>query len=525
MEPLLRLATEAAGSVPGPELPMAALPSTGDRRPHAVVIGSGFGGLAAAVRLSVRGWRVTVLEKLDALGGRAYVHRQDGFTFDAGPTIITAPFMLEELWAICGQRMQDHVRLQALDPFYRIRFNDGTHFDYSNDPQAMRAEVQRISPRDLPGYEAFLREAEHCYRIGFEQLGSISYNNFGDLIRAVPGLLRMRGWRSLHALVASHMQSDKLRIAFSLQSLLIGGNPFNVTCAYSLINALERRHGVHWAVGGTGALVQGLAKLLRDRGVALRLNSEVTRIDVDAGRARGVTLASGERIDADIVVSNADQAWTYRHLIAPEHRRHFSNRRIERGHYSMSLFVWYFGLKRRYEAVPHHMMLLGPRYGALLHDIFERKHLAEDFSLYLHRPTATEAGMAPPGCDTFYALSPVPHLDSGTDWHTMAETYRQRVAERLNSTVLPGFEAEIVSSRMLTPLDFKERLLSFKGAAFGLEPRLSQSAWFRPHNRSEDVPGLFMVGAGTHPGAGVPGVLMSAKALESVLPAVESFQQ
>jgi phytoene desaturase len=492
-----------------------------DARPHAIVIGSGFGGLAAAVRLSVRGWRVTVLEKLDAPGGRAYVHRQEGFTFDAGPTIITAPFMLEELWALCGKRLADDVSLRALDPFYRIRFDDGSHFDYSNDRDAMLAEVRRTSPGDVQGYEAFVREAEACYRIGFEQLGSISYNSFADLLYAIPGLVRMRGWRSLHALVASHMKSEKLRVAFSLQSLLIGGNPFNVTCAYSLINALERRHGVHWAMGGTGALVQGLVKLLRERGVTLHLNSEVRRIEVEGGRACGVSLASGERLAADIVVSNADQAWTYRYLVEPQHRRHFSNRHIERGHYSMSLFVWYFGCKRRFEDVPHHMMVLGPRYRGLLTDIFQHKRLTEDFSLYLHRPTATEPGMAPPGCDTFYALSPVPHLDSGTDWAAMAERYRERVAKRLHETVLPGFEAEVVTSRLLTPLDFRERLLSFKGAAFGLEPRLSQSAWFRPHNRSEDLPGLYLVGAGTHPGAGVPGVLMSAKALESVLPSTE----
>jgi phytoene desaturase len=499
-------------------------PSRPDDRPHAVVIGSGFGGLAAAIRLSARGWRVTVLERLDAPGGRAYVHRQDGFTFDAGPTIITAPFMLEELWALCGRRLADDVTLVPLDPFYRIRFDDGSHFDYSHRGDAMRAEVQRTSPGDLAGYDAFVQEAELCYRVGFEQLGSIPYDSLGDLLRAVPGLARMRGWRSLHALVASHMKSDKLRAAFSLQSLLIGGNPFNVTCAYSLINALERRHGVHWAMGGTGSLIAGMAKLLRERGDVLRCNAEVTRIDVEQGRACGVTLQNGERIAADIVVSNADQAWTYRELIHASHRRHFTNRRIDSGHYSMSLFVWYFGLNRRYEDVPHHQMVLGPRYEGLLQDIFERKHLADDCSLYLHRPTATEAAMAPPGCDTFYVLSPVPHLDSGTDWQTMAEPYRQRIARRLAETVLPDFERHVVTSRLLTPLDFRDRLLSFKGAAFGLEPRLTQSAWFRPHNRSEDVPGLFMVGAGTHPGAGVPGVLMSAKALEAVVPPVEAFR-
>ena len=332
----------------------------------------------------------------------------------------------------------------------------------------------------------------------------------------------MRGWRSLHELVAQYMQSPKLRAVFSLQSLLIGGNPFNVTCVYSLINALERRYGVHWAMGGTGALVQGLVGLLHERRVPLRYNAEVRRIEIDRGRATGVTLASGERIAADLVVSNADQAWTYRHLIAPEHRRHWTDARIEAGRYSMSLFVWYFGTNRRYPEVPHHMMLLGPRYKELLTDIFERHVLADDFSLYLHRPTATDAAMAPPGCDAFYALSPVPHLASGTDWRAHAETYRARVQARLEATVLPGLGHHVVSSRLTTPLDFQDRLLSYMGAAFGLEPTLRQSAWFRPHNRSEDIAGLYLVGAGTHPGAGVPGVLMSAKALESVVPQLQS---
>ena len=262
-----------------PELLRPAAPPPADGR-NAVVIGSGFGGLAAAVRLSCKGWRVTVLEKLDALGGRARVHRQDGYTFDAGPTIITAPFMLEELWALCGRRLADDVTLKALDPFYRIRFDDGTHFDYSSDPAAMRAEIARIDATALPGYERFIAEAELCYRLGFEKLGGIAYESFTDLLAATPYLLRMRGWRSLHALVATHMKSPKLRAVFSLQSLLIGGNPFNVTCVYSLINALERRYGVHWAMGGTGALVQGLAGLLAERGVPLRCNAEVRRIEI-----------------------------------------------------------------------------------------------------------------------------------------------------------------------------------------------------------------------------------------------------
>jgi phytoene desaturase len=423
---------------------------------------------------------------------------------------------------LAGKRMADEVKLVAMDPFYRIRYDDGDHFDYSGDPERMLAEVARISPSDVAGYKRFMAEADHCYRLGFEALGDKAFDTVGDLLKAAPAIVRMRGWRSLHTMVAAHIKHPKLRMAMSLQSLLIGGNPFSVTCVYSLINALERQWGVHWAEGGTGSLVNGLVGLLEGLGGSLRCNAEVRRIEVEGGRATGVMLASGEHLPADIVVSNADTAWTYRHLIEPRHRRHWTDAKIERGRYSMSLFVWYFGTDRQYPDVPHHMMVLGPRYKELLHDIFKRQVLAEDFSLYLHRPTATDPSMAPPGCDAFYVLAPVPHLDSGTDWEATAEPYRQAIANALD-VVMPGFQQHIATSRVTTPQDFHDRLLSFKGAAFGLEPLLLQSAWFRPHNRSEDIENLFMVGASTHPGAGVPGVLTSAKALESTVPDVKTF--
>jgi len=507
------------GTMPSPR---TASPS-GATPPHAIVIGSGFGGLAAAIRLRVRGYRVTVLEKLDAPGGRAYVHHQDGFTFDAGPTIITAPFLFEELWALCGRRMADDIDLRLMQPFYRVRFDDGSWFDYRGDAASMREEVARFNPADVAGYDSFMREAEFCYKLGFEDMADKAFDTLGDLISAVPSMVRMRAWRSLHAMVASHFSDPKLRIVMSFHPLLIGGDPFAVTSAYSLIAPLERRYGVHSAMGGTGALVRGLVSLLEGAGGELRCNSEVQRIDIDRGRATGVTLRNGQRLAADLVVSNADSAWTYRHLVEPEHRRHWTDRKIDSGRYSMGLYVWYFGTRKRYEDVPHHMMVLGPRYKELLQDIFRHKKLTDDFSLYLHRPTATDPSLAPPGCDTFYALVPVPHLDSGTDWLAHAETYRQAVQRRLEATVLPGLGKEIVSSKVTTPLDFQDRLLSFKGAGFGLEPLLLQSAWFRPHNRSEDVQGLYLVGASTHPGAGLPGVLSSAKALMSVLPSTTNL--
>ena len=398
------------------------------QQPVAVVIGAGFGGLAAALRLSAKGYRVKVYEKLEAAGGRASVFRQDGHIFDAGPTIITAPFLLQELWQLCGKRFEDDVTLVPMDPFYRIRFDDGTHFDYNGDPEHMRAEVARFAPDDLPGYERFLQLCEKCKKLGFEGMGEQAFDTLGDLIRAIPDFLRMGAWRSLHAQVARHFKNEHLRTVMSFHPLLIGGNPFSVTAAYALINALERNWGVHSAMGGTGAIVQGLVGLLKGRGIELHLNAPVQRILVENGQACGIELGSGETVRSDIVVSNGDTAWTYKNLVDARYRRHWSDRRIERGRYSMGLLVWYFGTRRRYEEVPHHMLVLGPRYKGLLQDIFKHHVLADDFSLYLHRPSATDASVAPPGHDAFYALSPVPHLDSGVDWAALSEAYRARDA-------------------------------------------------------------------------------------------------
>ena len=486
--------------------------------PHAVVIGSGFGGLAAAVRLGARGYRVTVLEKLEAPGGRAGVFRDQGFTFDAGPTIITAPFLFEELWEMCGRRLSDDVELRAVEPFYRIRFDDGETFDCSSDPEAMRREVERLAPDDVAGYERFVAVSEAIFRVGFEQLGDKPFSSFGDMVRVLPDLLRLESFRTVHGLVAKYVRDPRLRQVLSFHPLLVGGNPFSTTSVYCLIAFLERNWGVHFAMGGTGSLVTGLVDLIEGQGGSVRLNAPVSTITVEGRRATGVELEDGERIEADIVVSNADSAWTYRHLVPAKLRRRWTDRRIDKARYSMSLFVWYFGTDRRFEDVPHHMILLGPRYRELLADIFHRKVLAKDFSLYLHRPTATDPSLAPPGCDAFYALSPVPHLGGTTDWLAEAEPYRAAVERFLGDSVLPGLSDAVVTSRVMTPLDFRDRLSSVNGAAFGLEPVLTQSAWFRPHNRSEELDRLYLVGAGTHPGAGLPGVLSSARILDSVVP-------
>lgn len=485
---------------------------------RAIVIGSGFGGLAAAVRLAVRGWDVTVLERHEQPGGRARVFRQDGFTFDGGPTVITAPFLFEELWKLCGKRMEDEIDLRPVYPFYRIRFSDGEVFDYSGDAAKMREEVRKVSPADVEGYERFVAASRGIFEVGFEKLAHVPFGSWMAMAKVVPAMIKLESYKSVYGLVSSYVKSEKLRQVLSFHPLLVGGNPFRTTSIYSLIPYLERKWGVHFPIGGTGALVQGLVRLAEGQGATFRYGVTVDEILVEGGKACGVRLEGGETLRADIVVSNADSAHTYRRLLPARAREKWTDKKLERSRYSMSLFVWYFGTDRKYDDVPHHTILLGPRYRELLEDIFERKVLADDFSLYLHRPTATDPGLAPEGCDAFYVLSPVPHLDAGVDWRVQAEPYRQKILKYLERTVMPGLSEHVVSSKIMDPTHFRDELLSERGAAFGLEPVLHQSAYFRPHNASEDVEGLYLVGAGTHPGAGVPGVLSSARVLDTVVP-------
>lgn len=494
-----------------------------DKRPHAVVIGSGFGGLAAAIRLGARGYRVSVLERLEQAGGRAARFTQDGFTFDAGPTIITAPFLFEELWALCGRRFSDDVTLKAMSPFYRLIFHDGTQMDCSGDAEAMAREVARLSPGDVAGYKRFMAESAAIFRVGFEQLAHVPFTRLWDMARAIPAMARLRADRSLYRMVARHIEDARLRVAFSFHPLFIGGNPFTVTAIYALVVYLERRYGVHYALGGTHTLIEGMVSLIEGQGGVVKLNAGVAEILLDGQRTKGVRLEDGTTIKADIVVSNACTGYTYKNLLPARARAHWTDRRIAKKRYSMGVFVWYFGTNRCYDDVPHHTILLAERYQALLKDIFDSKALAEDFSLYLHRPSASDPSVAPEGCDAFYVLSPVPNLESGTDWRVEAERYRLKIEAHLEKTLLPGLGGAIVTSRLMTPLDFEARLLSLHGAAFGMEPILTQSAWFRPHNKSEDIDGLYFVGAGTHPGAGVPGVLSSARVLDEVVPHARSF--
>ena len=492
---------------------------TSDPRPTALVIGTGFGGLAAAIRLGAKGYRVHMLEKLDKPGGRAYVYQQDGFTFDAGPTIVTAPFLLEELWALCGKNLSDDVDLRPMDPFFRLRFDDGRTFDYSGDKARNIEQIKTFCEADADGYERYLKASEERYKVGFEGLVDKPFDSLAALFQFMPQLIRLRSDRSVYQLVSRYIRDPQLRMTMSFHPLLIGGNPFSVTSVYTLISFLEQRFGVWSAMGGTGSIVKGMASLIEGQGSKIECNAEVEEILVEQGAVRGVRLRDGRTLKSDLVVSNADAAWTYRHMIAPEHRKRWTNRKIERSHYSNGLFVWYFGTQGQYPDVPHHSVILGPRYRGLLDDIFKRKVLAKDFSLYLHRPTETDPSLAPEGCDAFYVLAPVPHLDADIDWPTYAETFKQRICQRLEETVLPGLTDKIVTSRLLTPQDFQDRLNSFKGAGFGFEPRITQSAWFRPHNRSEDIEGLHLVGAGTHPGAGMPAVISSAKVIDQLIPA------
>jgi len=485
---------------------------------RAIVIGSGFGGLAAAARLGARGYQVTVLEKLDGPGGRAYVYQRDGYTFDAGPTIITAPYLFTDLWQFCGRKISDDVTLRALDPFYEVRFDDGDVFRYTSNLELMREQIARIEPRDVEGFNRFLGVSRDIFEVAFKGQAEQPFHEIGTLLRAAPDLVRLGGYRSVYKEVCRFFKSDKLRVLFSFHPLLIGGNPFTTTAYYCLIAHLERTYGVHYAEGGMGALMRGLVKLVEYNGGEVRCNAEVAEILVNDGAACGVRLVNGEEIATDIVVSNADAAFTYSRLLAKHPRRRWTDAKIARARFSMSLFVWYFGTNRRFDDVYHHTMVLGPRYRGLLDDIFRHKVLAKDCSLYLHRPSANDPTLAPAGCDSFYVLSPVPHLQSGTDWKVVGESYRALVERRLEDTVLPGLGRSIATSHMLTPLDFRDRLSSVNGAAFAMEPQLFQSAWFRPHNVSEEVRGLYLVGAGTHPGAGLPGVVSSANILDKVVP-------
>ncbi len=503
--------------------PEALTDDASDPRPLALVIGAGFGGLAAAIRLSVKGYRVQVLDRLDMAGGRASSITKGGYRFDLGPTIVTVPQVFRALWDLAGQRMEDDIELVPLDPFYTIHFPDGETFSARQDTESMRAEVARISPDDLAGYDRFLKDAERRYWFGFEDLGRRPLHRLGDLFKTLPTFGMMRADRSTFAHAAARVKDERLRMALSFHPLFIGGDPFHVTSMYILVAHLEKEFGVHYAMGGAGALAEAMAKLARRLGARFEYGVTVDEILTRDGRVRGVRLNDGREIAAQTVVSNADAGHTYSHLLRNHAKKRWTNRRLKRMRWSSGLFVWYFGTdgtREMWPEVGHHTILNGPRYRGLVRDIFINGKLSEDFSIYLHRPSVTDPSCAPAGGDSFYALAPVPHLnvDDPVDWAAMAEPYRRRVQAALEATLLPGLGAHVVEDHMLTPEDFRSRYLSPYGAGFSLEPRILQSAWFRPHNISEEVRGLYMVGAGSHPGAGLPGVVSSAEVLDKLVP-------
>ncbi len=484
---------------------------------RAAVIGAGFGGLALAIRLQSAGIATTLFEARDKPGGRAYVYEQDGFTFDAGPTVITDPACLEELFALSGRRLSDYVTLLPVSPFYRLQWSDGVSFDYVNDQAELDRQIAALEPRDVQGYRRFLAYSEELYREGYEKLGSAPFLDWGSMLKAAPELMRLQAWRSVHDKVAEFIREPHLRQAFSFHSLLVGGNPFATSSVYALIHALERRGGVWFPKGGTGALVQGLVRLFQDLGGEVRLNAPVSRILTRAGAVAGVEV-DGKVEAFDVAASNADVRTTYARLLRDEPLAAPVARSLERKRWSMSLFVIYFGTKRTFPDVAHHTVLFGPRYKELIGEIFNGPKLAQDFSLYLHRPTASDPDLAPPGCDGFYVLSPVPHLGrADLDWAKEGQLYRDRILAYLDRTLMPGLTESLATTRIFTPFDFRDELGAHLGSAFSLEPILTQSAFFRAHNRDDRIGGLYLVGAGTHPGAGVPGVVGSAKATAGLM--------
>ena len=489
---------------------------------RAVVIGAGFGGLAAAARLRAMGHAVTVLEAGDQPGGRARAFESEGFHFDAGPTVITAPHLFDELFELFGKDRRDYFDFVPVDPFYRVVFPDGRHFDYVGDDERLFAQIAKFNPADVEGYKKLVEHSQRIFDVGYTQLVDADFSRFGDMMRIVPDLVRLRAYKSLYGLVARYIKDDALRQVFTFQPLLIGGNPFRAPGIYLLIHWLERKWGIHFAMGGTASIVSGLTRLLGEVGVDVRLNAPVERIEVANGRTKGVLLENGSFLESDLVVSNADPATVYTKLIDAAARRKHTDASVARKRYSMSLFVGYFGTNKTYPGLAHHSILLGPRYRELLTDVFDRKTLAEDFSLYLHAPTRTDPSLAPPGGESFYVLSPVPNQQSGIDWSVEGPRYMDRILDALDAEHLPGLRENLVTQFHVDPRYFEGELRSYRGAAFGPEPTLRQSAYFRFHNRSEDVEGLYFVGAGVHPGAGLPGVLSSAKVLERVVPQPET---
>jgi phytoene desaturase len=500
---------------------MTQLSQTGtDNR--AIVIGAGLGGLSAAMRLGAKGYAVTVLDRLDRTGGRGSSIEQDGHRFDLGPTIVTVPDVFERLWAECGRDFHNDVDLRPLEPFYEVRWPDGTKFSACSDDDKMLAEVAKLSPNDVKGFQKFLKDSHARYVVGFEGMVAKPMHRAWETIKVLPTFARLRADRSIYGLAASRVKNEKLRMALSFHPLFIGGDPTHVTSIYALVAHLEKTYGVHYAMGGVQAIADAMADVVRAQGGVIEQNVTVNEIVIKDGAAKAVRLEDGSEIDAPLIVSNADAGHTYSHLLRNHKKRRWTERKIARKRWSMGLYVWYFGTKGttdKWADVGHHTIANGPRFKGLLKDIFMRGKLSDDMSLYIHRPCVTDPTAAPEGDDTFYVLSPVPHLnwDNPVDWEKEEPIYRAKVAAEVEK-IIPGFQDHISTETVFTPETFRERYLSPHGSGFSLEPRILQSAWFRPHNVSEEAKGLYLVGAGTHPGAGLPGVVSSSEVLGKMVP-------
>ncbi|MFN5631406.1 MAG: phytoene desaturase [Sphingomonadales bacterium] len=484
----------------------------------AVVIGAGFGGLALAIRLQAAGIKTTIVEARDKPGGRGYFWEKDGFIFDGGPTVITDPPCLTQLWALTGHDMAQDIELLPVMPFYRLNWPDGTNFDYSNDETGLRKEIEKLDPADVAGYAKFLEYSKGVHDEGYVKLGTKAFLDFASMIKAAPALAKYQAWRSVYSMVSSFVKNEKLREALSFHTLLVGGNPMKTSAIYALIHKLEKDGGVWFVKGGTNRLIAAMVTQFERIGGTIILNDGVERIETQGDRTTGIVTQSGHRIECDAVATNGDIMHSYRDLLAHHPRGQKAASALSRKKFSPSLFVVHFGIKGSWPGIPHHMILFGPRYKGLLDDIYDHGVLPQDFSLYLHHPTVSDPSMAPEGCSTFYALAPVAHQGKlPIDWEEMGPVFEKRILDEVGRRLIPDIHDRIVTKFHYTPAEFGNDQNAHQGSAFSLEPVLTQSAWFRVHNRDDVIDNLYFVGAGTHPGAGIPGVVGSAKATAELM--------
>ena len=483
----------------------------------ALIIGSGFGGIASALRLKKIGFEVTLVERLDMLGGRARVFQKGGYRHDAGPTVITAPFLFEELFELYNKNLKDHLNFVPLDPWYRFYFHNGKTFDYRPSIDDKNKEIEKFDARDVQGYRDLLETSKDIFKIGFEKLSDQPFSSFWEMAKQVPSLVKLKSYLTVGQLVNSKLKNEFLRKAFSIHHLLVGGNPFTTTSIYALIHYLERKWGVFFCMGGTGKIVQELERLMIENDITVKKNTDITKIKVKNNRATGVITSTGDEIDADVVICNADPPTVYKEMLDPQFSKKALIKPEKFTQYSMGLYVLFFGSKKQYPSVAHHTIWIADRYKELLNDIFDKRILTKDFSLYLHRPTATDETFAPIGKDSFYVLCPVPNLKADIDWEKEGPRLRDKIVNALSETIMPDLEKNIEEDFWMTPKDFKNDYRSMHGAGFSIAPIFSQSAWFRYHNKDKKISNLYFSTAGSHPGAGIPGVLCSAKVVEKLI--------